>query len=56
MHVKTNNLVKMRLLKKKFITNNVKMIFGGNDFILRSFLSSLSILRFSLSPPVLDLA
>ena len=27
MHVKTNNLVKMRLLKKKFITNNVKMIF-----------------------------
>ena len=42
--------------KKKFITNNVKMIFGGNDFILRSFLSSLSILRFSLSPPVLDLA
>ena len=56
MHVKTNNLVKMRRMKKKFITNNVKMIFGGNDFILRSFLSSLSILRFSLSPPVLDLA
>lgn len=26
-------------VEKKFITNNVKMIFGGNDFILRSFLS-----------------
>ena len=56
MHVKTNNLVKMRRLKKKFITNNVKMIFGGNAFILRSFLSYLFILRFPLSPPVLDLA
>ena len=26
-------------VEKTFITNNVKMIFGGNDFILRSFLS-----------------